>query len=166
MSTTSTEPQSNQAIVMNTTSTDPQSNQAMNTTSTHPQYNSLLGIRGNSESSIGGTLASLSIFNKFLETMEICTVNESLCSRELLSQFGDYLINFAVNQTTGGRLMPSTIVQYTSSVVNELAHRFPGNPLFKDFKTETGMKWFKDLSKAVNNRAVDRCIVRHHSLYG
>ena len=99
-------------------------------------YNSLLGVRGTGDSTQRGTVAGLSLFNNFLETKGIFSVSESLCDKNMLSEYGDYLINHAVSQTTGGSLKPGSILQYLSGVVNELGHRYGSNELFKGFKSK------------------------------
>ena len=69
-------------------------------------YNLLLGTRGTSDSTQGVTVAGLIFISFFLETKQIFRVTEGLPHK-----FSDYLINHAVNQTTGGPLKPGSILQ-------------------------------------------------------
>ena len=125
------------------------------------EYNSLLGVRGTAPSTQRGTFTALGTYNMFLQTKGINEVTESLCDIKLMSEYDDYLVNYAKSQTTGGPLKPRTCTQYLSGTVTELYHRYPNHPILKGFmnKLDNGkssLKWYDDLRDAVNTGSVNR----------
>jgi hypothetical protein len=127
------------------------------------QYNEEYGIRGDANSTVGGSLASLGAFLVFLEknNKETEEVSEIWCTHNYIRAFANYLVKDAVSQTSGELVKPGTVIQYLSGVVNEFFYRFPRNSIFEGIKSKDELRdldWYKSLRIKAFDDAKLRCI--------